>query len=116
MRSVAEEQRLLERSRSLIDVPMLREVAHATLADLDLARFRRYMDNPSVIPTDVRARNHRPESHQLRAFRFASRTDHPTVLGVLVLSADPTLFVPGAYVQFRRVLTDDLTSETIAER
>ncbi len=114
--TVSEEQRLIERNRVFVDVPMLREVPEATLADLDLIKFRDYVAYPGVVPDDVRAQNRRPESHQLRALRFMTLADKPTVLGVLVLAPDPTRFLPGAYIQFRKVEGIDITAPTLGDR
>ena len=111
-----EEQRLIERNRAFIDVPMLREVPDATLADLDLIKFRDYLAYPGVVPDEVRVQNHRPESHQLRALRFMTMADTPTVLGVLVLASEPTKFLPGAYIQFRKVEGIEITAPTLGDR
>ncbi len=103
-----EETRLAERNRSR-NLPFdMRAVEAATLADLDLVRFR-YEYLPAAIAPEVLAANNRTIEEQLRGLRFLSPDGRPTFGALLVLGKDPPAFVPGAYVQFLRIDGRDLT-------
>jgi len=104
-----EEERRLTEKRRFKDVAFdIRPVFGATIADLDMDLFRRTYLPASVAP-EIIAENQRSEEQQLASLRMTGNAV-PTVLGVLVLGRDPCAFLPGAYVQFRRldgtVLTD----------
>ena len=111
-----EEQRLFERMRSSVAIPILRAIPGASPADLDLESFREYIQLPGVVPEEVRLQNHRSEAHQLRALRFMTIDDRPTALGILNLCPRPTQFLTGAYVQFRRVDGPLISDPTADER
>lgn len=106
-RAVATEQeeRLLTEKRRARHLPFdLREVQAATIDDLDLDLFRRVYLPASVAPEILEA-NSRTVEDQLASLRLTSSglRKTPTVAGMLVLGKDPTLFIPGAYVQFLRI-------------
>lgn len=111
-----EEHRLVERFRANVGIPILKPVPSAAFADLDLTRFAEYLALPEVVPPEVRDQNHRSVEHQLRALRFTTISDSPTVRRVLSLCPDPSKFLPGAYVQFRRVGGINLTDVTEDDR
>lgn len=110
--SVDEERRLGEKRRAW-DLPFdITEVPPASMDDLDLGLFGgHYL--PLALAPDVLAINNRAVEQQLSALRFATtastRPQKPTVLGLLVVGKDPTGFIPGAYIQFRRIDGTELT-------
>ncbi len=103
-----EESRLAEKRRAG-DLPYdLHPVPAASLEDLDLRLFEStYL--PAAVAPEVLEQNGRSPREQLLSLRFVTRDGDPTVLGVLVLSPDPTRFIPGAYVQFLRIEGNALT-------
>src|SRR5205823_6337838 len=114
--TAVEEVRLAEKRR-YHDVPFdARPVPTASLADLDLELFRRrYI--PGAVAPEVIEENNRTIEDQLKATRFAAigQPIVPTVIGCLVVGKDPTVFLPGAYIQFLRVdglsLTDSIKDQ-----
>ena len=80
----------------------------ATLADLDLPRFR-YLYLPRAFDAEVPARNDRTVEERLAATKMIMSVADPTpkVLGVLMLGPRPMDAVPGAYVQFLRFAGTD---------
>jgi ATP-dependent DNA helicase RecG len=108
--TASEEARLAERRRAK-ELPFdLRTVDTASIDDLDLDLFVRTYLRAAVDPEVIEA-NNRTVEQQLRSLRLLARnTDRPTILGCLVLAKDPTLYVPGAYVQFVRYAGSSVTS------
>lgn len=108
--TASEEARLAERRRAK-ELPFdLRAVDSATIDDLDIDLFLRTYLRAAVDPEIIEA-NNRSLEQQLRSLRLLARNgNQPTVLGCLVLAKDPTLFVPGAYVQFVRYAGNSVTS------
>ena len=110
--SVDEERRLIEKRRSG-DLPFdITSVPSASLDDLDLDLFARvYL--PAALAPDVLERNNRTVEQQLSAVRFATAAgtppQRPTALGIVVVGKDVLGYVPGAYVQFRRIEGIELT-------
>jgi len=102
--TVEEEVRLTEKRRGK-DLPFdLRPNESATLDDLDLDLFKRtYL--PSSVSPDLLDENQRSTDQQLASLRFATATlpPVPTNVGILVVGKTPTVFVPGAYIQFLRI-------------
>jgi ATP-dependent DNA helicase RecG len=109
-----EEQRLSERRRAA-HVPFdVQAVTGASLADLDLVRFRQeYL--PNAVAPDVLEENHRELVQQLAALRLVTPDGEPAVVGILVLANDPLRFLPGAYVQFVRFDGTELSDPIIAQ-
>ncbi len=96
-----EERRLVEKRRWGVLAFDQQPVAGASLADLDLLRFREeYL--PTVVHPDVLAENGRTVEEQMRALGLLGPEGRPTVLGLLVCGKDPRAWLPGAYVQFVR--------------
>ncbi|MEB3163562.1 MAG: ATP-binding protein [Prochlorothrix sp.] len=100
-----EEERRLNEKRRARDLPFdLQPLPSASCSDLNLALFRlSYL--PFVIPPDVLAENQRSVAQQLASVRFTTPEPEscPTVLGMLVIGADPRQFIAGHYVQFLRI-------------
>ena len=110
--SADEERRLSEKRRSR-DVSFdITPVPSGSLDDLDLDLFVRFY-LPSALAPDVLASNRRTVEEQVSAVRFATpagaTTQKPTVLGILVVGKDPLAYIPGAYLQFRRIEGTELT-------
>jgi ATP-dependent DNA helicase RecG len=100
--ATAEEERRLTEKRRSKDAPFdIRPWRPATIDDLDMDLFRRTYLPASVAP-EALAENQRTEGQQLASLRMTGG-GVPTVVGVLVLATDPLAFLPGAYVQFRRI-------------
>ncbi|HEX4416474.1 MAG TPA: ATP-binding protein [Kofleriaceae bacterium] len=108
-----EEQRLSERRRSAHLPFDVQAVAGAQVAELDLERFRDYLQN--AVAPDILEENHRERIQQLAALRLVTPDGEPTVVGVLVLANDPLRFFPGAYVQFLRFDGTDLSDPIVAQ-
>jgi len=92
-----------------------RPVPSATIADLDLNRFRNEI-LPQLIAEDVLQENHRPVHQQLASLRLVSPGDFvPTATGLLLAGRDPQAHLPGSYSQFVRFdgaqLSDPIRSE-----
>lgn len=84
----------------------------STQGDLDLARFQiEFL--PSVVPVDVLEQNQRSTEQQLKSLRLLSATNTPTNSGILLLGKSPESWLPGAYVQFRRIAGTRLTDATV---
>ena len=102
--ATAQDERILNEKRRHGDAPFdARPVRGATLADLDLPRFR-YLYLPRAFNADVLARNDRTMEERLAATKMIAAVDDPvpTATGLLVLNRNPGRFLPGTYVQFLR--------------
>ena len=100
----AQDERILNEKRRYGDTPFdVRPVRGATIADLDLPRFQ-YLYLPKAFDAEVLAANDRTVEERLAATKMIVATDDPTptTLGVLMLTPEPTGFLPGAYTQFLR--------------
>lgn len=110
--TVDEERRLSEKRRSR-DLPFdITPVHSASLDDLDLDLFSKlYL--PAALAPDVLAQNNRTVEQQLLALRLATvpgaEPQRPTVLGLIAVGKDVTGYIPGAYIQFRRIDGTELT-------
>ena len=108
-----DEERRLSEKRRAGDLPFdITAVLPALLDDLDVDLFSKiYL--PAALAPDVLTSNNRTVEQQLSALRFATPTctqpQKPTVLGVLVVGKDALGYVPGAYIQFRRIEGTELT-------
>ena len=94
----AQDERILNEKRRHGEAPFdARPVRGATLADLDLPRFR-YLYLPRAFDPDVLARNDRTLEERLAATKMivGAADPTPTVLGVLMLGPRPMEFLPGA--------------------
>lgn len=79
-------------------------VSRATLLHIDVRRFEEdYL--PRALDPELLAANDRTTEERLAATRMTASVDDPvpTVVGMLVFGRDPQHFIPGAYIQFRRM-------------
>ncbi len=112
--SVADERLLGERRRAS-DLPFdMRPAGGATVDDLDLD-FVRNQYLPNAIAGDVLERNERSVEHQLRSLRLTD-AGAPTWGAILALGRDPQALVPGAHIQFLRVLGTEITDPIGAQK
>lgn len=113
----AQEERILNERRRHRELPFdVQPIPSATLADLQRRAFEdEYL--PAAFAPDVLAANERSYEARLASLRLVDRIDAatPTVLGVLVLSARPRDFLPGAYVQFVRIAGSELADPILDE-
>lgn len=110
--ATGQEERILLEKRQWGNLPYDAQPCHGVkLADIDMARFQLEF-LPSVIPADVLVQNQRPVEQQLKALRLVSSDSVPTISGVLYLGKSTLSWLPGAYVQFRRIAGTKLTDET----
>lgn len=107
-----DEHRLLEKRRWGELPPDAQPLTGATVEELDLKRFQiEYL--PAAVSPEALQENDRSVDQQLQAHRFVFRDGTPTRTGLLVLGIEPRRWMPGAYVQFRRVAGRDLADDTI---
>lgn len=112
--SVADERLLGERRRAS-DLPFdMRPAGGATVDDLDLD-FARNQYLPSAIAGDVLERNERAIEHQLRSLRL-THAGAPTWGAILALGRDPQALVPGAYIQFLRIIGKEITDPIAGQK
>ncbi len=109
--ATAQDERVLnERRRHRSASFDAQPVLHASIADLDRTLFERtYL--PAAFAPDVLAANERTFEQRLAATKMIASVDQlvPTVAGLLTLGLRPRDFVPGAYVQFLRILGSELS-------
>lgn len=88
-------------------------VSGTNIADLDLELFRStYL--PAAVDPDVLAENERTLAQQLASLGMIDpKSEEARVLGLLVVGADPSSVVPGAYVQFVRYEGSDESSHVV---
>jgi ATP-dependent DNA helicase RecG len=100
--ATAEEERRLTEKRRWANLPFDQQgIPGASIADLDLLRFREeYL--PALVHPDVIAANERPIEQQLQALSLLTPEGQATALGLLTVGKDPRAWLPGAYVQFVR--------------
>jgi len=112
----AEEERRLVEKRRWGELPFdAHPVRAATVAELDLPRFQlEYL--PAAISPEALAQNQRTVDDQLRALRLAMPDGTPTVTAILVIGREPRRWLPGAYIQFRRVDGRELLDAVIDHR
>ena len=107
-----DERRLLEKRRWGELPPDAQPVLDATVEELDLKRFQiEYL--PAAVSPEALQENDRSVDEQLQAHRFVFRDGTPTRTGLLVVGLEPRRWLPGAYVQFRRVAGGELADDTI---
>ncbi len=100
--TATEEQRLTEKRRAGNKPFDLHPVSGATLADLNQRAFDEYLG--AAIKPDILAQNNRSYAQTLASLRFITSIDDPTptVVGILTVGTNPSLYLPGSYVQFIR--------------
>ncbi len=90
-------------------------VAGTGISDLDLARFENeYL--PALISIDTIAQNERTVEQKLSSLRLTGHDGTPTATAILMLAKSPQDWLPGAYISWRRVKSEDLTDQTADER
>lgn len=107
-----EEERRLNEKRRWGDLPFDQQpVICSTLDDLDLDYFRReYL--PAAVAPEILEANNRQIADQLAALHFLARDATPTPAALLTFGKDPQYWLPGAYIQFRRIDGKLLTDPT----
>ncbi len=112
-RARPEEERRLAESRRSQDLPFDRQPAHGTsLNDLDLVLFERaYL--PKAIAPQVLAENQRSLVQQLLSLHFLTTEGIPTKGAIIVLGKEPSWWIPGDYIQFRKVDGTKITDFTL---
>ena len=114
-----EEERQLSEMRLRRNRPFdISPLPQAELGDLNLSFFREeYL--PATVAPDILAANNREITAQLAAAKMIVRDEGersvPTVLGMLILGRKTRDFLPGAYVQFLRIDSDELDSDPVDE-
>jgi ATP-dependent DNA helicase RecG len=104
-----EEEKVLAERRRYRDLPFdLNPISTATINDLDLDLFERQYLRLAIAP-QILEQNTRSIEDKLKALRFLTPEDQPTVLGILVLGKEILDYIPGAYVQFLRLEGKELT-------
>jgi ATP-dependent DNA helicase RecG len=115
-RATRDDERVLSERRTVSHLPFdVRAVPESTLDDLDLELFRVDYLRSSVDPT-VLEENERPIELQLASLRLATSGKEPTTLGLLLVGIDPTVFIPGAYLQFVRYEGSDAGGAVLDEQ
>lgn len=106
-----DEKRLLEQ-RLVRNLPFdAVGVEGATANDLDLLRFQQeYL--PQAISPEVIAENGRSVEQQLASLKLTDPKGTPTPTGLLTIGRNPSEWLPGAYVQFRRVIGTEIVDDT----
>ncbi|MGW4461146.1 ATP-binding protein [Micromonospora sp. NPDC004704] len=101
-RAMRDDERVLSERRRSFETPFdVRVVPGGELDDLDLELFRsEYLRQ--AVDQSVLDENHRSIEQQLASLRLADVDGTPSVLGLLLVGLNPTVRLPGAYVQFVR--------------
>ncbi len=112
-----EEEKILSERRRSRDLPFdLQPVPSARVEELDLDLFEREYLKLAIAP-QVLEQNTRSTKDKLKALRFLTPDEQPTVLGILVIGKEIQDYVPGAYVQFLRLegtkLTDPIRDQKV---
>jgi len=110
-KATPEQERILSEKRRARDLHYdIRPVEAATMQDLDEQYFKeRYL--PFAVSKDVLDENVRTYEDQLVSLRLASADTPPapTVLGLLTTGVDPLVYIPPAYIHFRRIDGNEIT-------
>jgi len=109
-----EERRLSEMRRGRALPFDARGLVGATIKELDVKRFRLDYLPQSVSPEILEA-NGRPVEEQMTALKLMDNDGRATPTGILVTGINPLAWLPGAYVQFRRVSGVSITDDTVDE-
>ena len=113
--ATAQDERILNEKRRYGDMPFdLHPIPTAGISDLNLAQFENeYL--PQVVDADILQANERTSEERLTATKMIASVDEPvaTVLGILVLGKNSQDFLPGAYVRFLRVDSNELTEDIL---
>jgi ATP-dependent DNA helicase RecG len=106
-----DERRLLEQ-RSARNMPFdAIGIEGATGSDLDFLQFQQeYL--PQAISPEIIAENGRSVEQQLASLKLTDPKGTPTPTGLLTIGRNPGEWLPGAYVQFRRVAGTEIYDDT----
>ena len=112
-----EEEKILSERRRSRDLPFdLQPVPSARVEELDLDLFEREYLKLAIAP-QVLEQNTRSTKDKLKALRFLTPDEQPTILGILVIGKEIQDYIPGAYVQFLRLegtkLTDPIRDQKV---
>ena len=112
----AEEERILtEKGRTSMCTFDASICPLATISDLDVKKFKKiYLT--SAVSAKARKKDLRPIEQQMESLQlFDTRSDCPTVAGVLLLHHNPIRCLPGAYIQYVRFAGKDRASDVLKE-
>lgn len=103
-----EERVLSERRTAAARTFDARPCVEASLDDLALGQFEVY--RRSAVDAETIAANHRSIEQQLASLRmYDIERACPTFAGVLLFGKNPKYFLPGAYIQYLKMPSGDLT-------
>jgi ATP-dependent DNA helicase RecG len=111
-----DEQRLVEKRRTKDQPDDIQILSQWRLSDLNIQYFKaQYL--VQAFAADILEANGRTTEEQMASTKMiGSATDpHPTVLGMLCLGLSPTDAIAGAYVQFLKFASTDLTGDILDE-
>ena len=112
-----QDERILIEKRRYGNRPFdLLPIHGTTLSDLDLSRFQTdYL--PRAVAPEILEENDRDLPQQLASSKMIFSTDvvEATVLGLLVLGNNPSESLPGAYVQFLRIVGTEMADDVVDE-
>jgi ATP-dependent DNA helicase RecG len=109
-----EERRLTEQRRGRALPFDARGIPGTSKRELDVKRFQLDYLPQAVNPTVIEENSRSPEE-QLAALKLMDSESRATPTGLLVAGIDPLAWLPGAYVQFRRVAGNEITGDTTDE-
>jgi ATP-dependent DNA helicase RecG len=104
--ATAQEERILNEKRRHKNVPFdISPVSMASIDDLSRTIFENEYLQAAFAP-DILEENHRTYEERLSSCKMIVSPDDPTptILGVLSLGKSPQDFIPGAFVQFLRIM------------
>ena len=103
-----EERMLTERRIARAHTFDVSSIPEATIDDISLNLFDSY--RRQVIASEVIEANHRSLEEQLAALRLYDSKNHTlNVSGILLFGKNPRFFLPGAYIQYLKLPTQNLT-------
>ena len=115
--ATAQEERVLNERRRHGDRPFdIAPVPNTGIFDLDRSRFE-HVYLPNAVDRELLRASDRTLQERLAATKMIASVDDTrvTILGLLVLGVRPRDFIPGAYVQFLRILGKDLSDQIVDE-
>jgi ATP-dependent DNA helicase RecG len=106
--SEQEERILYEKRLSAAKTFDARPCLESSIDDLSVRLFEAYRGN--AVATEIIEENHRTIEQQLASLRFFdTHRAVPTNAGILLFGTNSRFFLPGAYVQYLRLPSEDLT-------
>jgi ATP-dependent DNA helicase RecG len=105
-----QEERILNERRRYRDIPFdVQPLPSCNLSTLSRVLFEQeYL--PNAVAPDILATNDRSYEEKLASCRMIASVEDPTptILGVLVLGVSPRDWIPGAYIQFLRIIGTEM--------